>query len=1536
MIQQFFLIILFYSMQLQAPDFTFQGKVKSQTVKSSLSIDKKTQITAAINQQIKTNRLLALKSNNQEELKVLFQSSLKKDMQAKLEIEAKEFDIESVTTQVLCAINNFKKTFQGWMTTSCDGDESSYDFGDVIHDGKKYRQYGFINDKSECTGGWLEPCNPKDNGILFRNYEPIFVKRSQTVLGKLDAIQQQSRANMKMHVIQQDFAYQQHQTANLFSNGLITREEAIRRDLQVQEDKNILNAQREMKDRLSKAQDVIKKRYKAEHPGRIAQHVFGKTPIENTKYSEAEVTSASKVFEAEKIKPGSQDKKLLNESRHIMKCDADGKSAKSGFGNESKNSQSSNVKDKAFGKDVEKGDDKQKKSHQEKDKNSEKESAKKDSTTQNKESVEKGKTDAPQRESSSERDTVNHQNRNSSDQGPQRFKKHTQPSSSTHQSKSSSSDGVQKMYQNMRSSHSNSNPSSYNQSSYNSSPTYRSHSIPRSHESSSGTQTDPWAHYEECLQRSYEEQRQQEQAAAAAAAYRMYVEQKIMKVALLEHHGYVYEPLDRDFTGLIKTQLKLESANRSYNEMGSFSYDYWFSGRPSKIKKEKYILSQWEYNLKDSIRRRRWSWKERSLQEIENNKKAALVKERADRIKSEQERVNKIRIEDKLLVTYGYVFQASEEASQELEATQQELQDTVEASKKDLSVYAYWFKNKRVELKAKAETIKKREIFVQADIAQERRAWREQALDELYSGEKYKSQLAKEVEDRENELSTDATDLSPKSPELQDNDQVVDDTVNMQDLTEYVAKDRSLNKSVKNSKHSYSMSRDITDSIENQLIDRDNEYSGKVSSSEIKMIKYMLWTMTHAHNNMIVEYAQSGLQAWKSAQKAETEEEYDFHLQQFRKYYDSIDSQKVQSFKQELKLVGKDKIDSLLQDYQNILKDDESGQSLSKEKIDNSHTVRLEKRIQALTKSQEQFRANTVIKCDFEMSFETRAYLMAHGMNYAAFDSVPVMHIQNCLTQENLDIIESAIERAQRHGYAPDIQEFTKHTCNLAITAQQLNQRHRIEEAAALTDLNHVNALFAQSMLEDEAEVRGWVAMGNGMSKALYKWYDFSKRLCCQPKQTVKEMADNLCEVGSVLCDVASVAYDHSSLAYQADRAHDIVEELNDRSNSIEASKSLTHVEQRKLKNQQTLQKSMVMAKVVLKNMMEQPVEDTLTSIAEMSFDALLTVKAIESIGYVSSKVGNKLVETGNELKKMLPPKMMDETVVFMKTSSGELIAVSEKSSKSIPKAAQAQAVVNKAERVKKHTEKTKAIVDTTTKFVKPDQAKVAALQKSIQPYLNSEKVVNLEQVKSLKGIEQIEKYRKFTHNFSPEGIAKLKPEEILHLNLCDWLEPQATKINARIKKTGGLKITEVRDGIECIVEIHEFDLYHSLLGEIRPGSIRDHTKGGHLLIPELKAALFDIGEVEHIGNEFFDMKIKYAGKVGGRYERKTYFPMGTTVEESVTMIEDAMKIPKEIRFADINDKGRVPIYITNSLDLKFGLHIEKGIVKYYPMKLIE
>jgi hypothetical protein len=221
-------------------------------------------------------------------------------------------------------------------------------------------------------------------------------------------------------------------------------------------------------------------------------------------------------------------------------------------------------------------------------------------------------------------------------------------------------------------------------------------------------------------------------------------------------------------------------------------------------------------------------------------------------------------------------------------------------------------------------------------------------------------------------------------------------------------------------------------------------------------------------------------------------------------------------------------------------------------------------------------------------------------------------------------------------------------------------------------------------------------------------------------------------------------------------------------------------------------------------------------------------------------------------------------------------------------------------------------------------------LQKSLEPFLRTDKIVNVERLKSIQGVEQINNFKDNTNNFT--NLEKLKPEEILYLNVCDWLEPQATKINARIQQAGGIKITEIRDGIECVTEIHEFDLFHSLLGEMTPGFTNAHTKGGHLFIPELKAALLDTGEIKSLGNGFFDMEIKYKGKISNNYKNNSYFPGGTSVEQAVKIIEEAISNFQLIESTHLAVNGKQTFNITSKYGTKFRVYIENNVAKYHPL----
>ncbi len=195
------------------------------------------------------------------------------------------------------------------------------------------------------------------------------------------------------------------------------------------------------------------------------------------------------------------------------------------------------------------------------------------------------------------------------------------------------------------------------------------------------------------------------------------------------------------------------------------------------------------------------------------------------------------------------------------------------------------------------------------------------------------------------------------------------------------------------------------------------------------------------------------------------------------------------------------------------------------------------------------------------------------------------------------------------------------------------------------------------------------------------------------------------------------------------------------------------------------------------------------------------------------------------------------------------MTAIAEKTGEDLNIVMAKQAASNKANQIIKNAAQAKELSDKIQQVVTKNKNEAAstAFHKSIEPYISSEKIVNVERLKSIEGIDQINKFKEYTNNFT--NLEKLTPEEILYLNLCDWLEPQAAAINAEIKAAGGLKFMDPVTKAEVVIE--KFDLVHSLLGEMKPGSIRETIKGGHLLISELKAATLEIGTIKSLDNGF-------------------------------------------------------------------------------------
>jgi len=313
-----------------------------------------------------------------------------------------------------------------------------------------------------------------------------------------------------------------------------------------------------------------------------------------------------------------------------------------------------------------------------------------------------------------------------------------------------------------------------------------------------------------------------------------------------------------------------------------------------------------------------------------------------------------------------------------------------------------------------------------------------------------------------------------------------------------------------------------------------------VTTEEKIMVNYMLDGMTRAQNDTTVELAQAGLQAWIKSYTSQSIEEHEYHTKKSNTYYAAMQKKLPdKSIEQQAQSIRKSDIKDLLHNY------DQANQNST----DSEYLNRLEKRTQALTESKKQLNGKNLTKQAYSMSPQTRGYLMANNMNYAAFDTMSATKFQHCLTQEILGIIESSVGSTQHTGPNSIVAKIAYHNCNLAISAQQLNQSARIKEAVTMTDLAHFFNSYRRSILDYELAYRitDDVVMGavDGTVKALTKWYDFTKKACIEPKQTIGKLGDDCKNIGEALLNIAAKAGEFTPFAYLDDMMLDMQDRLD-------------------------------------------------------------------------------------------------------------------------------------------------------------------------------------------------------------------------------------------------------------------------------------------------------------------------------------------------------------------------------------------------------
>lgn len=696
------------------------------------------------------------------------------------------------------------------------------------------------------------------------------------------------------------------------------------------------------------------------------------------------------------------------------------------------------------------------------------------------------------------------------------------------------------------------------------------------------------------------------------------------------------------------------------------------------------------------------------------------------------------------------------------------------------------------------------------------------------------------------------------------------------------------------------------------------------------MVNYMLDCMVNAKNNTMVELAQAALQAWINGQNAQSGEEYESHIKKCNNYYNSMQHKAPdKSIHQQAKYVQKKDVENLAQNYTAIIEKNRHNTTPDTKSAETQYLARIEKRAQSLVESKEQLRTNKLVHYTYEMSLDAKGFLMANNMNYAAFDAVNVTNFQHCLTQEILAIIESSVDMIQQNGYQSIIAQLAYYNCNVAISAQQLNQLSYIKQAAAVTDLSHFFELYGRSILDDELEAQAWIALNSGIydgtTKALYKWHEFVQKIGHKETraQTIADIAHDCYQIGKLFYHILEQCNQFNPLAYLDDMRKDLQDAANQM--LIDQDFDLVNYQSRRAarqeRNFQSLENGLLHAihagTAIIESMLAKTCKENIADITEFSLDAIICGKLTDTVVAIA-KIGISQSFNASRSLQQLSQEILENTMSFATNNNGELVTIAGTSCENMSAAlaSATEIFANNADPFFKYAAQAKILSDKIEEITKPNKKEIEALKKSIEPYLRSD--ILLPGIADIKGVRQIENFREITKNFTT--IEKLTEHEILYLNACNWLYPQTIAINNKIKSLG-LKIFDT--------EIKEFGLFHTLLGDMKPGCMQTALSGGHMLVADIKSVTHTVEKIVPLGGGYFDAMIKHIKSIENA-ERKTFFPCGKSPEQCVDIIIEAIQNPQYIKEEFSNNIKKKIFNITNQKNQIFTLYVENGRATFH------
>jgi hypothetical protein len=520
------------------------------------------------------------------------------------------------------------------------------------------------------------------------------------------------------------------------------------------------------------------------------------------------------------------------------------------------------------------------------------------------------------------------------------------------------------------------------------------------------------------------------------------------------------------------------------------------------------------------------------------------------------------------------------------------------------------------------------------------------------------------------------------------------------------------------------------------------------------------------------------------------------------------------------------------------------------------------------------------------------------------------------------------------------------------MSAQYLNKHDKTFDAVAIVDISHLFHMMGQAQLDDELELEGYKAfyrscndilLGacDGNARGISSWVQFFKKAAHEPGQTVDDLAKNCQQIGQTLSAIGTTLNEFSPFMYALDSQLDmqdrglilpgpIYESKIKRKLRLEipvSPEQPSRVQARFEKNKESVKNGAILTlqigHAVVENMLQKTLRENVADVYEGQLNAKVTQEITKALFTLCKIAGKSALDAAKDINDNLPPIIKDSPYHLVDTGMGQISIIADSTGENvidlIAHAVGQLPIQSTADLIAQG----KALYDDVQKNLPPREKEIAELHKSLEPYLNCNKVLHPEKLKEIaKDIPQVNEFQKVTKDFT--DFSQLNQDEILYLNLCEWLEPKAKDINQRLLAKGGITLIDSATGNKALLT--KYDVFHSLLGEMKPGSISKHTKGGHLFIAELKAVALELEQFKELEHGFFDMLIKR----GSNKKFNTFYPLGTSPEQAINYLEEAILYPQAITLKSENDK--IKCILTHPNKQQFTLYIDKNnIAQFHP-----